>query len=202
VLYENHIAGEAVYVPDRYYRYAELTALLQQWQASYPALMDLESIGRSYEDRDIWGVTLTNRETGPAPEKPGYHMDANIHAGEPTGSAVILYTIDWLLRNHGVDPRATRVLDTMALYLVPRICVDGVDLWMTTPTDLRSSVRPYGELDGRDGLRPADLDGDGAITFMRVPDPAGAWKRSALDDRLLAPRAPDETEGTFYHLYP
>jgi murein tripeptide amidase MpaA len=202
MLYENHIAGEAIYAPDRYYRYAELTALLQQWQASYPALMDLESIGRSYEDRDIWGVTLTNRETGPAAEKPGYHMDANIHAGEPTGSAVILYAIDWLLQNHGVDPRATRVLDTMALYLVPRICVDGVDLWMTTPTDLRSSVRPYGELDDRNGLRPADLDGDGAITFMRVPDPAGAWKRSPLDDRLLVPRAPDETEGTFYHLYP
>jgi murein tripeptide amidase MpaA len=202
MLYENHIASEAIYAPDRYYRYAELTTLLREWHARYPALMDLESIGRSYEDRDIWGVTLTNQETGPAAEKPAYHMDANIHAGEPTGSAVVLYTIAWLLRNHGTDPRATSVLDTLALYLVPRICVDGVELWMTTPTDLRSSVRPYGEPDERDGLRPADIDGDGAITSMRVSDPAGAWKHSALDDRLLVPREPDETEGTFYHLYP
>jgi murein tripeptide amidase MpaA len=174
MLYETHVAGAAVYAPDKYYRHAELTALLCRWQSSFPALMALESIGRSYEGRVIWGVTLTNQATGPAAEKPGYHMDANIHSGEPTGSAVVLYTIDWLLRNHGTDARATFVLDQLALYLVPRICVDGVELWMTTATDLRSSVRPYGEPDERDGLRRTDLDGDGAIRTMRIPDPAGA----------------------------
>jgi hypothetical protein len=202
LLNENHVAREAVYTPDTYYRYAEMTALLRQWQVAYPSLMALESIGHSYEGREIWGVTLTNRVTGPAAEKPGYHMDANIHAGEPTGSAVILYTIDWLLRNHGADPRATFVLDALALYLVPRICVDGAEVWLTTPADLRSSVRPYGDPDERDGLRLADLDGDGAIRTMCFPDPAGAWKRSLLDDRLLIPREPDDIDGTFYHLYP
>ena len=148
LLQQTHVAAEAVYAPDKILPiFAEMTELLCRWQTAFPTLMELESIGPSYEGRDIWGVTLTNQATGLAADKPGYHLDANIHAGEPTGSAVILYTIDWLLRNYGADPRATFVLDTLALYLVPRICVDGVELWMTTtgrPALLGAAVRRAG----------------------------------------------------------
>jgi murein tripeptide amidase MpaA len=196
------VATTAAYDPTKYYRYAEMAELLHGWRAAYPGLMSVESIGRSYEGREIWGVTLTNGDSGPANEKPAYHIDANIHAGEVTGSAVVLYTIHWLLTNYGQDRRATFVLDHLTLYLVPRICVDGAELFLTTATDLRSSVRPYGDHDERDGLRESDLNGDGLITLMRVPDPAGAWKKSAQDDRLMVLRAPDEVDGDFYRLYP
>lgn len=202
--YERYIATEASYAPDKYYRYAELTQLLLDWRERHPNLLEVESIGRSYEGRDLWGVTMTNAATGPANEKPAYHIDANIHAGEITGSAVVLYTINWLLANYGTERRATWVLDNLALYLVPRICVDGSELYMTTPTMLRSSVRPYpGEgADERDGLRRTDLNGDGFISTMRVKDPTGPWKVSDKDARVMVPRAPDEVEGEFYRLYP
>src|SRR5690348_2756284 len=39
---------------DRFYRYDDLTAILQQYAATYPALATLASIGKSYEGRDIW----------------------------------------------------------------------------------------------------------------------------------------------------
>lgn len=197
-----YIAEDATYAPDKYYRYAELTQILQDWQAAYPQLMAMESIGKSYEGRDIWGVTLTNVQAGAPDTKPAYHIDANIHAGEIIGSGVVLYTIHWLLTNYGTYERATFLLDNTTFYLVPRISVDGAELYMTTPLTLRSSVRLYPEEDERDGLTRTDINGDGWITLMRVRDPAGTWKKSAHDDRLMLKRAPDEVEGEFYRVYP
>ena len=58
----------AIPVPrfDHFYRYAELTRLLQDYAAALPGLVQLASIGRSHEGRDIWLVTVTNSVTGPA----------------------------------------------------------------------------------------------------------------------------------------
>ena len=45
---------------DRFYTYAELTETLDAWAAEHPQLFEVESIGRSFEDRDIWLCTVTN----------------------------------------------------------------------------------------------------------------------------------------------
>ena len=70
---------------DRFYSYAELTETLEAWAAEAPRLLELESLGRSFEGREIWLATLTNLDTGPAAEKPALLVEANIHAVEVTG---------------------------------------------------------------------------------------------------------------------
>ncbi|MBK9608295.1 MAG: hypothetical protein IPO58_18335, partial [Betaproteobacteria bacterium] len=50
---------------DRFHRYADLTAILHQFAADHPQLMQVASIGKSHEGRDIWLVTATNTATGP-----------------------------------------------------------------------------------------------------------------------------------------
>ena len=65
---------------DRFYRYAELTELLNALATEYPDLCAITSIGRSHEGREIWLATLTNARTGPAADKPAFWVDANIHA--------------------------------------------------------------------------------------------------------------------------
>ena len=67
---------------DTYYRYEAITQFMQQWAEKYPELCRLESIGHSYEGRDIWAMTITNFATGPDSEKPAYWVDGNIHATE------------------------------------------------------------------------------------------------------------------------
>ena len=64
----------------RYYGVAELDATLREFVGEYPHLITLESIGKSYEGRDLWLATLTNHNTGAAADKPGFWVDANIHA--------------------------------------------------------------------------------------------------------------------------
>ncbi|WP_410174709.1 M14 family zinc carboxypeptidase [Nostoc commune] len=42
----------------------------------------MESIGKSYEGRDIWLFTVTNFATAAHQEKPALWVDDNIHATE------------------------------------------------------------------------------------------------------------------------
>src|SRR5215210_1440663 len=129
---------------DRFYNYADLSSILQAWAAERPELMTLESIGKSYEDRDIWLATVTNSTTGPAPDKPAIWIDANIHSSEVTGSTAALHLLDKLLRSHGKDRMVTRVLDSRVFYIVPRLNPDGPELALADrPRFTRSSVRPY-----------------------------------------------------------
>ncbi|MFN9675262.1 MAG: M14 family metallopeptidase, partial [Microcystis sp.] len=168
--------------------------------SSYPNLISLTSIGKSYENRDIWLTTLTNQSTGPYLEKPAYWIDANTHAGEVTGSAVALYTISHLLSQYGHNSPITRLLDHYTVYILPRLAVDGAEKYLTTPYMLRSSIRPYPHRDEKPGLYPEDINGDGLILQMRQKDTCGAWKISEQDPRIMVRREPEEFEGTFYTL--
>jgi len=71
---------------DHFYAYDELTDTLRTWSEEAPNLCALESIGKSYEGRDIWLVTVTNTETGAHLDKPGFLIEANIHSMEWTGA--------------------------------------------------------------------------------------------------------------------
>ena len=71
---------------DRYYRYDDLTAILHGYAEEFPNLVKLESIGQSYEGRDLWLVTVTNFEAGKPEQKPALWVDGNIHATEVGGT--------------------------------------------------------------------------------------------------------------------
>lgn len=189
---------------DEYYKYAELTEALEGLASAYPELCQLGSIGKSWQERDVWYVTLTNQATGNHADKPAIYIDGNTHAGEVTGSMTALYTIDYLLQNYGQDEEVTWLLDNRTFYVVPRVNPDGAELYLTTPYMLRSSVRPwpFADVSEMPGLHAEDIDGDGYILQMRVRDDLkGEWKVSKHDARAMVPRLMDDREGPFYRLY-
>ena len=186
---------------DGFYKFEELTELLQAWAAERPELFRLESIGTSFEGRDIWLATLTCFETGADLDKPAFLIEANIHALEVTGCTAALNLMERLLAGYGDDEKVTRVLDTRCFYVIPRLNPDGAELALAErPRFVRSSVRPYPLLDAQDGLHEEDLDGDGRILMMRVSDPNGAWKPHDEEPRLMVRREPDEEGGDYYRL--
>ncbi|MEF7617048.1 M14 family metallopeptidase [Aquincola sp. MAHUQ-54] len=189
---------------DTFYRHEALTALLRAYAAARPGLMRLSSIGRSFEGRDIWLATLTNRATGADTDKPAFWLDGNIHAGELTASTACLYYLHHLLERYGADRAVTQLLDTRSVYLCARLNPDGAELALADrPRHIRSSVRryPYDEVPV-DGLTVEDIDGDGRILSMRMPDPHGPWKQHPAEPRLLVAREPGEFGGAYYRLLP
>jgi hypothetical protein len=182
---------------DHFYDHAELTKALKKLAKAYPKFMTLKSIGKSYQGRDIWAVILNNPETGPAEQKPGFYIDANIHGNEIQGTEVALYTIWYLLKNYGKNKLVTRLLDERSFYIVPTMNPDSRDYYInkaSDPNSPRSGLMPYD--DDRDGIAdedgPEDLNGDGSITLMRKKDPNGNFRTHPDDPRILIPVRPGE----------
>ncbi|MGC4042771.1 MAG: M14 family zinc carboxypeptidase [Armatimonas sp.] len=100
--------------------YDELTDGLQKLATAYPNLISVQSLGKSYEGRDIWCATITNQFTGPAAEKPALWADGNIHASEVSATTACTKLIMKLVEGYGKDADVTRALDTRAFYVVPR----------------------------------------------------------------------------------
>ena len=186
-------------VSTSFYRYDELTRLLQDYARARPDLVGLRSIGKSHEGREIWLVTLTNQATGDDTDKPAFWVDGNIHAGELTASTACLYWLHQLVVGHGHDVKVTQLLDTRVVYLCPRLNPDGAELALADrPRHIRSSTRPYPwDEEPVEGLTVEDIDGDGRVLHMRIPDPHGPWKCHPDDPRLMTPREPGEFGGHY-----
>ena len=190
---------------NKFYRYSELVRILKAYAKEYPNLIRLQSIGKSYEGRDVWLVTVTNFKFGNEAEKPALWVDANLHASEVTGSTAALYLIHDLVTRYKKDVNVTRALDTRTFYIVPRVNPDGAELALAdSPKEIRSSTRPYPYVENAiDGLSAGeDINGDGMILQMRVEDPNGAWKVHPDDPRLMIRRDPIETGGKYYRILP
>jgi murein tripeptide amidase MpaA len=189
---------------DRFHRYAELTAILNAFATRQPALFAVASMGKSHEGRDIWVVTATNTATGPASEKPAFWIDGNIHAGELTASTACLYLLKTLEDLYGKREDVTRLLDTRALYICPRINPDGAEWALADrPKYIRSSTRPYPfDEEPVEGLNVEDVDGDGRVLSMRVRDPNGGFKAHPEDARLMIARDPADSGGEYWRIFP
>ncbi len=190
-------AGETLTF-DRYHTVDVMYTWLERWSEWYPDIVELYQVGTSLEGRPILQVTLTNKATGPATEKPAAFFEGGRHSGEITSSESVLWLIQHLVEGYGRDPEITDLLDRAAIYLKPQNNPDGSNLYLHTAQTNRSSVRPVDN--DRDGLLdedPAnDLDGDGVIHQMRWRDPEGEWLQDERDPtgRLMR-RAEEDEQG-------
>ena len=189
---------------DTFYKYTELSRLLFDYADARPDLVSVASIGKSFEGRDIWVVTVTNTATGGHQDKPAFWADGNIHAAELTASTAVLYYLHRLVVGYGLDDQITHLLDTRSVYLCPRLNPDGAELALADkPRHIRSSTKRYPfEEDPVEGLTVEDVDGDGRALFMRMADPHGGYRKSTQDPRLMVARQPGEFGGEYYRLMP
>ncbi|MBN1682731.1 hypothetical protein JW865_04170 [Candidatus Bathyarchaeota archaeon] len=183
-----------------YLTYDELTKALQEMCQEHTDKTELISIGKSLQGRELWTVEVTNKKTGLAKNKPALWIDGNTHSGEVTGSAVCIRTLGYLLEEYGKDPMITEIVDNKVIYILPRVNPDGAEIFLTQPYhSTAAGILNPAFVDG-EGHYEEDVDGDGKITYMRIPDENGEWKISIKDPRLMLKRTPDDKEGQFYRV--
>lgn len=188
---------------NRFYDWDALGAILKKLEAAHPQLCQVSSIGKSYQGRDIWLITISNPKTGPAESKPAFYIDGNIHSNEIQGTEVSLYTAWYLLEMYSENEWIRQLVDQRTFYIVPTINPDARDNFLHNPNTAhspRSGLIPRDD-DG-DGLVNEDdfddLDGDGNIVMMRKRDPLGRFRSDPNDPRLMVRVQPDEVgEFTF-----
>ena len=185
---------------DRFLRYDEYSGSLNALADAFPNLVTVEQYGTSFQGRPLLLVTVTDSATGGADSKPAQWVDANIHATEVTGGAAALHLLHHLVTaEQRGDEAAMHALRTRTFYVVPRVNPDGVESALAdSPVYRRSSLRPWPYRDGHQwpGLLSHDVDGDGRVLSMRIPDPNGAWIEHPEDARVMVPVPPDGVVGT------
>lgn len=194
----------------RYLDYDELTAQVKAWAEAFPALVELRSIGRTPEGRELWLLHV-----GPEPERarPAAWVDANMHASELAGSSVALAIAEDALRLHLAGPEAApeaaphglprhlaEVVRQVQLFVLPRMSPDGAEAVLRSGRFVRSVPR-----DARPEQLPRwrchDLDGDGLSLLMRRRDPTGEFVESPEVPGLMVRRELDDP-GPYWKLWP
>ncbi len=175
---------------NKYYTYEGLVEAMKKIAAAHPGLAKIESIGKSYEGRDIMTLTITDYSVGKAEEKPGMWIDGNIHSNEIQGGEFSLYAA-WYLTEMQVDTEFIKeLLRDKTFYITPTINPDARNNFFLEPNTANSPRSGMMMLDndgdglaGEDGLD--DLDGDGHITMMIRKSPTGRFIKDPQDPRKL-----------------
>ena len=182
---------------NRYYDHKEIGEICARIAKAYPRLAKFSSIGKSYERRDLWLLTVSNSDNGNPDTKPAMYIDGNIHGNEIQGGEVALYTAWYLTEMYGHVDWITELLDQKTFYIVPTINPDGRDAFIHKPNTAHSPRSGFDPRDDDgDGLIDEDgfddLDSDGEITQMRVKDPNGRWVVDPDDPRMMRLAKPDQ----------
>ncbi len=179
--------------------HAALGARLTELASVHPNLAQRIVLGRSRAGRDIVALRLASGEVSPG--RPAILVVANLDGPQVFSSALVLWQAERLLERADDDDKVRALLADTTLYLLPRANPDGAEGHFSKPL---AEIEATGlgvddDRDGREGEDPAsDVDGDGVITWMRVPDPEGTWIPDPTDARASIEADPKKGErGSF-----
>lgn len=182
---------------NHYNDYAGISKFCQDMAKAHPNLVRVESMGKSYQGRDMWVLVVSDFKTGNADRKPGFYIDGNIHSNELQGSEIAMYTAWYLAESFGKVEFITNLLKDKTFYIAPSINPDAREDFIRNPNSSgtpRSGMMPMDD-DG-DGYVDEDmfddLDGDGSIVQMRRKSPLGRFKQDPDNPTRMIPAKPDE----------
>lgn len=176
---------------NRWHDVGELYADMKRLQAAFPKFLKLESIGKSFDGRDLMVMTINNPATGPEAGKAAMYIEANVHGNEIQGGEVCLYTIWYLMENYGRIDDVTRLVDERVFYVIPTVNPDGRQFFMEGPGgNARSGHVPVD--DDNDGLfdedPTEDINGNGIVEQIRMHVPGrGNYRISRTNPNILEP---------------
>ncbi|MCR9183171.1 MAG: M14 family metallopeptidase [Flavobacteriaceae bacterium] len=182
---------------NRYYTYDGVVDIMQKIAKAYPNLARLESIGKSYQGRDIWLLTISDFKTGDPDRKPAMYIDGNIHSNEIQGTEFSLYTAWYLTEMFDELDFINELLKDKTFYIAPTINPDARENYMKEPNTPHSPRSGMIVLDN-DGDGDAgedmfdDLNGDNHITMMIRKSPTGQFIKDPQDPRRLIRVEPEQ----------
>lgn len=119
--------GETVETYDKYYPYGELTERLRSLAQSHPHIANLSSIGQSVDGRELWVMRITPDPDRDSPGRPKFKYVGNMHGDETVSRQVLVYLVEYLLTQYGVEPRITELVNSTDIYIMPSMNPDGFE---------------------------------------------------------------------------
>ncbi len=110
---------------------AEVSAFLDQVEATYPAIAQKVTLQAGLPEGGVIYAMKISDNVAMDEDEPTYLMDGQIHAREVMTAEIMTDAIDYLTSNYGSDPQVTRWVDEMEIWIVPVVNPDGAS-WVFT----------------------------------------------------------------------
>ena len=150
----------------QYKSYQQTCEFLQDCMKQYPNLITIQSIGKTWENRDIMLATISLNVQN-ADLKPAMLYTGTIHAREWIGNELAVSFIDYLLKNYSKNPKVLKTLTKNTLYIVPCLNPDGFEYSRSHFSFWRKNRRDNG-----DGTFGVDLNRNFSIGYQKSKDTA------------------------------
>ena len=149
---------------EQYTSYNDMVDFFKSAQKTNPNLFRVESIGKTWEDREIIAVSIT-KDVKTDTEKPALFFTGTIHAREWVGIEVSLRFAKYILEHIDYDPQLNDLLDKATLYMVPCANPDGFEYSRNHFSFWRKNRRSNG-----DGSFGVDLNRNFSVGFTPNKD--------------------------------
>ena len=177
-----------------YSNYAQVSQRVATIAKSYPSLVKVRSITKTFGGKDIWMITIGSGNTE---LKPAIGVFGGVEGSHLLGTELALGFAEKLLKESSIDSIKT-LLTKNTFYVFPNMSPDATEQYFAQIRYARSAnARPTD--DDRDGKinedEFEDLNKDGKISWIRVEDPTGKYRINPEDSRsmILADLSKGET---------
>ncbi|KAI9334732.1 hypothetical protein BDR26DRAFT_866669 [Obelidium mucronatum] len=177
----------------KYHPIGEINEYLTYLSTTYPDIVELFSLGETFEGRKQWGVHIRapgSRKLAKKDKKEFVFFGGH-HAREWIGPAVVQYILTELIVKYGKDKAITDAVDAFDFTIIPVLNVDGYEYTHSTNRMWRKNRQPNqgNACVGTDPNRNWDTNwgGDGSTSRNPCSDSyIGATPFSAPEPRNIA----------------
>ncbi|EPZ32777.1 Peptidase M14, carboxypeptidase A domain-containing protein [Rozella allomycis CSF55] len=159
--------------------------------ANHTDLVDLISIGQTFEGRNIWGFKISSNSS--YLNKPNVVFHGAEHAREWISAAVVSYMANELITQYGKDAEITNLLDAFDFTIIPILNIDGYRYSHEKDRMWRKNRQPNAFCTGTDMNRNWGFkwEGKGSSAFpcsevYRGKEPFSAPETQSMRDYLAS----------------
>jgi len=137
---------------DNYQRLANIFTFLAAIQSQYPSISAVETIGKTYEGRDLRIIKIGVNQA--ANTKPIVFLECGIHAREWISPSTCLFFAQSLVQGYeSGNADIVALLQKYDFYILPSLNADGYEFCHTNTRLWRKTRKPYGSCYGADPNR-------------------------------------------------
>lgn len=118
-------AGTTQVVHFKHHSNEEMYDIMTTVATKFPNITRLYSIGKSFNNNDLMVLEISDNPGTHEPGEPEFKYVGNMHGNEVTGRETLLHLIAYLCNGYGTDPKATSLVDTIRIHIMPSMNPDG-----------------------------------------------------------------------------
>ena len=183
-----------------YSNYAQVSQRINALSKSYPALLKVKSLVKTFGGKDVWMLTIGNGQTE---QKPAIAIFGGVEGAHLLGTEIALGFAEKLLNASSQDS-IKNLLVKNTFYVFPNMSPDATEQYFSQASYARSAnARPTDDdRDGKINEDPfEDLNKDGKISWIRVEDATGKYRSNPEDPRSMILADPGKGETGKYLLF-